>query len=348
MAKSTSFAVKQGSKVTIGTEVTMGTATLAAGVTCEMPVTDYSFSELGGHTLEAAPFRMGLGGSTQSDDMVRPRRHDRMFEVSLTFHATARAIDRVCLALFGDGTTPNALLGNMPAATTYKHGVASIVPVTLHFEDATHAGVGTDMIFKSCMCTNFTLSGDISSNGGVVMGTVTFVTAYNPTQAALTFSGGTHTTVSDHQVMFNMHDLDTTTFTESGGSSRDILLYGFELSIARTVNRIGFDPDNNFDPAGYVVGGYEVTGSLTMKRDAQSLEVITYADTAEPLGALDLDTTVFQISAAKVLIDTPSINFDDDGFKQVVPFRCVYSGATTSTIVSIGTAAEDSYNETIQ
>ena len=340
MAKSTAFQVKQGSKVTIGTEVTMGTATLAAGVTLELPVTDYSFSELGGHTLDAAPFRSGLGGSTQSDNMVKARRHDRMFEVSLTFHATAQAIQRMCLALYGTSDGNNALIGSMPAATTYKDDVVSIVPVTLHFEDGAHAGSGTDMIFKSCMCTNFTLSGDIASNGGVVMGTATFVTGYLPYEAALTFSGGTHTLLTAQTTMFNMHDLTATTITPSGASAEDLVLYNFELSIARTVTRIGFDTSGNaFKPHGYVVGGYEVTGSLTAKRDAESLTAITVADNVEPTFALSLDTGVFHITAPTAKLDTSSISFDDDGFKQVIPFRCVYSGATSSTIVAIATEA---------
>ena len=340
MAKSATFQTKNNTSVVIGTEVTMGTATLAAGTTLEMPVTDFSFSEIKKHSLSVAPQRVGSGSLTQSDDMVKWQRHDRMFDVSITFHATAQAIDRLCLALFGDGTTPNALLGSMPAATTYKDGGASIVPVTLHFEDGAHAGSGTDMIFKSCMCTNFTLSGDIASNGGVVMGTATFVTGYLPTEAALTFSGGAHTLLTAQTTMFNMHDLTATTITPSGASAEDLVLYNFELSIARTVTRIGFDTSGNaFKPHGYVVGGYEVTGSLTAKRDAESLTAITVADNVEPTFALDLDTGVFQITAPTAKLDTSSISFDDDGFKQVIPFRCVYTGATSSTIVSIATTA---------
>lgn len=342
MAKSTAFQTKAGSKVTIGTEVTMGTATLAAGTTLELPCTDYSFSEIGagGLSLDIAPFRTGLGGSTQSDDMVKARRHDRMFEVSLTFHATAQAIDRMCLALFGDGNTPNALIGSMPTATTYKDSVASIVPVTLHFEDAAHAGSGTDLHFISCMCTNFTLSGDMGSNGGVVMGSATFVTGYLPIESALTFTGGTHTLISAQTTIFNMHDLATTTITPAGGAAEDLVLYNFDLSIARSVNRIGYDTASNaFKPHGYVVGGYEVTGSLTCKRDAESGAAITLADTAQNTFALDLDTTVFQIIAPTAILDTSTIGFDEDGWKQVIPFRCVYSGATSSTIVSIATAA---------
>ena len=334
MAKSVTFQTGTNSSVVIGTEVTVGTATLAAGTTLEMPVTEYSFSELNKHSLGVAPFRSGRGGMTQSDDMVKWQRHDRMHEISITFHCTAQAIDRVCLALFGDGATPNVLLGSMPTTVQshVKHGVANITPVTLWFENAAHAGLDTDMYFTSCMCTSFTMAGDVASNGGVVMGTATFVTGYAATEGALTFTGGTHTLLTAQTTMFNMHDMTT----EQTLDNEDLVLYSFDLNISRPVTRISFDSGNSFRPAGYAVGGYEVTGSLTCSRDGEVVDAIDN----EAGVALDLDTGVFHISAPKTFIDESSISFDEDGWKQVVPFRCTYdSAATSNTVVSIATAA---------
>ena len=332
MALSTAFQTKQNTNVVIGTEVTMGTATVAAGTTLEIHVTDYSFDEIHKHSLSIAPPRTGSGAFTQSDDMVKWQRHDRMFDISITFHATAQAINRVCLTLFEDGGSPNALLGDMPDTTDFRDGQSNIVPVTLWFENSAHAGQDTDMIFTSCMCTGLTLSGDIASNGGVVMVTATFQTAYAPTQATLTFTGGggTHTVISDQTTMFNVHDLTVETLNE-----QDLLLYSFELAIARPVNRIGFDNSSNFKPMGYSLGGYEVTGSLTCKRAAESTDAI---DTATPVALALSAGDVFQIDAPKVYVDSSGISLDDDGWKQTIPFRCTYSGATTSTIVSIKTA----------
>ena len=332
MALSTAFQTKQNTRVIIGTEATVGTAALATADSIEMPVTDYSFDEIKKHSLSVAPPRTGSGAFTQSDDMVKWVRHDRMFDISMTFHATAQAINRVCLALFEDGASPNTLQGDMPDTTSFVDGVSNIVPVTLWFENSSHAGEGTDMYFTSCLCTGLTLTGDIASNGGVVMCTATFQTGYVPTEAALTFSGGggTHTVISDQTTMFNMHDLTVETLNE-----QDLLLYGFDLNIARPVNRIGFDNGSNFKPQGYSLGGYEVTGSLTCKRDAESTDAIdTSTAVALALSAGD----VFQIDAPKVYVDNSAISFDDDGWKQTIPFRCTYSGATSSTIVSIKTA----------
>ena len=335
MAISSAFQTKQNTRVIIGTEVTMGTACDEdSGVTIEMPVTDYSFDEIHKHSLSVAPPRTGSGALTQSDDMVKWQRHDRMFDVSISFHGTAQSINRVCLALFGDGDGTNTLIGSMPSITDFRDGVANIVPVTLWFENSAHAGQNTDLYFTSCICTGLTLSGDISSNGGVVMATATFQTGYAPTEAALTIeaTSATNTVISDQITMFNMHDLTVETLNE-----QDLLLYSFELAIARPVNRIGFDNGSNFKPQGYALGGYEVTGSLTCKRDAESLEAID-TDMASPKALALSAGDVFQIDAPKCIIDSAGISLDDDGWKQSIPFRCVYSGATTSTIVEIKTA----------
>lgn len=329
MAKSGTFQTKQNTTVRIVTEAQMGTTpTDSAYLT--MPITDFSFSEIKKHSLSVAPPRAGAGAFTQSDDMVKWQRHDRMFDVSVTFHATAQSIDRICLALFGDGTTPNALLGSMPSVTAYSHGTSNAVPVTMLFENSAHDGDTVDMYFTSCLCTGLTLSGDIGSNGGVVMGTATFQTAYKPTEAALSLSG-TETTLTAQTTMFNMHDLQTTKL-----DTEDLLLYSFDLNIARPVNRIGFDSDNSFRPMGYSVGGYEVTGSLTCKRDGEVDDAIDN----EAGMALDIDTTVFQISGSKVFVDEAGISFDDDGWKQTIPLRFTYdSAATSNAVVTIGTAA---------
>jgi hypothetical protein len=297
-----------------------------------MPVTDYSFDEIHKHSLSVAPPRTGSGAFTQSDDMVKWQRHDRMFDISITFHSTAQAINRVCLALFGDGDGTNTLIGSMPSITDFRDGQANIVPVTLWFENSAHAGAATDMYFTSCICTGLTLSGDISSNGGVVMATATFQTAYAPTEAALTIeaTSATNTVISDQSTMFNMHDLTVETL-----NSEDLLLYSFELAIARPVNRIGFDNSSNFKPMGYSLGGYEATGSLTCKRDAESTDAI---DTSTPVALALSAGDVYQIDAPKVYVDSSGISFDDDGWKQTIPFRCTYTGATSNTIVSIKTA----------
>ena len=340
MAKSPTFQVKNNTNVYIGTEATIGTAAVAGAALVELPATDYSFTELGagGQTLNAAPFRVG-GGLTQSDDMVKAQRHDRMYEVSVTFMCTDAATKRALLNLYEDGAVGgnlSVLIGSMPTTMVFKHNTSNAIPVSLIFRDLSH-DADNDMVFKSCMCTSLSFAGGIGDNGGIVMCTATFITAYKPT-ANTDLSYSSITAVSAQQTMFNMHDISASSATPSGGSAEDLLLYGFELNISRSVTRIGFD-GSDFNPMGYALGGYEVTGSLTAKRDGESVTAIAEGNT--PFG-LDIDTGVYQILAPTCLIDAASISFDEDGFKQVIPFRAVYTGATTSTIFSFAGTASDS------
>jgi len=339
MAKSSGFQTSQQTNVIIGTESTFGSKVAASGQNrIHMPVTSYSFSEVANHTLAVAPFRQGAGGATQSTEMVKAQRHDRMYEITLEFMGSPQAIDRICLALFGDGDGTNALLGSMPASHNISGSTS--VPVTLYFDKGSASADNTALSFASCMVTSFTLSGDIGSNGGVIMGSATFVTGFNPEKANISFSGSGETTIADQISYFNMHDLSATSITPSGGSAEDLVLFSFELNIARSVNRVGFDTAaNNFKPMGYVIGGYEVTGSMVVKRDAESDAAISFADNAEPLCAISITDGTFAIAAEKALIDQSSINFDEDGFKSVIPFRCTYNAANTSNpVVTISTS----------
>lgn len=345
MAKSAKFQLKSNTNVFIGTEVTMGTAAVAGGALVELPATDFSFSELGagGQTLSIAPFRVG-GGLTQSDDMVRAQRHDRMYEVSVTFMCTDVATKRVLLNLYEDGASGglSSLLGSMPTTMLFEDGASNAIPVSLIFRDSAHDAT-SDMVFRSCMATSLSFSGDIGGDGGVVMCTAVFQTAYLPT-GGTDLSYSSITAVSAQQDIFNMHDLVDTKVTPSGGSAEDLLMYNFEINIARPVTRIGFDSSSDFKPMGYALGGYEVTGSLTVKRDAESISAIA-ENTSFALAINtknDSSAIIYQLSAPTCLIDAASISFDDDGFKQVIPFRATYTGATTSKIFEFSGAAGDS------
>ena len=328
MAKVAQFQNKSATNCFIGTEVKLGTATAADGAWLQMPITDYSFSEINLQTLDVAPFRIGQGvGMTQSDKMVKAKRHDRMFEISLNFIATKHAIDRICKNLFEDGDGTNTLIGTMPTTVTFKHSVSNAVPVTIIFDEGGHTF--NDIYFTSCMCTSFTLNGSIDSDGGTILGTATFVTGYPPVEGSLT-PDASDTAVSA-QTVFNVHEFSTTTI---GGSGGDLVFHGFELTIARSVTKQSFIPGAEFRPYGYSIGGYEVTGSITGKRDANSLAAIA-ENTAK---AIVLTDGTFDIQCPTAYVDTAAIDFADTGWLQTIPFRALYTGAATSTICSITTS----------
>lgn len=331
MAKVVHVQSKAGTTVWIGTEVNTGTATASGGAWLQLPVTDYSFTELNQQTLDSAPFRVGQGvGMGQSDAMVKPKRHDRMHEISLTMHASAAALNRLGLHLFEDNGQPLVLTGALPAINRFKHGggtPSGIVPVTILFDTASHSD--TDLWFMSCMCTNMTISGSIDGDGGSLMLSCTFITGYKPIEGSLT-ADASDAAVSDQVPVSNIHSFSTTTL---GGSGGDLVLHSFELSIARSAQRHGWQA-SSFDPYAQAVGGFEVTGSLSCKRDGNSLAATAEGSTL----ALSLTDGTFAITCPAVYVDSPAIDFADNGWLQTIPFRAVHTGAATNAIVTIDTA----------
>ncbi len=328
MTLSTTFQTKQDTFVTIATETTVGTIAANDATRINMPVTDYSFDNPFKHSLMEAPRRTGQTGATLSDQMVKWNKHDRMFEVSMTFMATADSLNRVCLNLFEDGVNELKVLGSMPTTVKLTDGESNALPVTITIENAHHTG--TDISFISCLCNSLSISGNINDNAGVYLCTATFVTAYIPTLTDKSYSGGTETTVADQTTYFNIHDLTTSTL-----DGEDVLVYGFDVTITKDVKRIGFDSGSDFKPTGYAMGDISVTGNITVKRDGESVSAIDN----EAGMVLILDDGTFKIQGDKVFVGETGISMDDDGWKDTIPLVFTYDSANvTNALIEIHTA----------
>jgi len=177
------------------------------------------------------------------------------------------------------------------------------------------------------MCTGIELGYGIGSDGGALKCTAKFVTGYEPTTGSLSA-----TTPTDNAgTMFNIYDLTTHTL---GGE--DLLINDFNLSISRNVTRVSYDSTANYKPMGYVIGGYEVTGSLGCKRDSESEAVPTNTSTGIVLALSD---GTFQVDAPKCMVESVSTDLADEGWKHSFSFRCFYDDAAdTNPIVTITTA----------
>jgi len=319
---STAVQAKSDVRCHIGTEITMGTATLAGDTWNQAPLIDYSWSEKSA-PLSVAPHR--TDSFSQGTSGFAHLRHDKVFEISLTMKGTASTINRMCGALYEDSTSPNILLGSSPSTSQFKHGSANTVPVTLLFKDGGHNS--NDVYFTSCMCTGMELAYGIDSDGGMLKVTATFVTGYEPTEGTLT---PTSSTDMGDAVAFNIHNITTSTL-----GTEDLIVKDFSLNISREVTKVGYDPSNNFQPNGYAIGGYEVTGNLSCKRDSESVDAIDNSGSQ----ALAWTDGTLNISAPKVAVDNAEADFGDNGFMQTIPFRCFYDDASKSnTVVSIATS----------
>ena len=324
MAISSGFQTKNDVNVYIGTEVTMGTAAVpATGTWHSVPVTDYSISDIQA-PLSVAPQRSNSFGQQESGAV-----HDRttqMFEISLTMQGTAGVLDRICGAMYEDSDATNALLGSSPATTTFQDGETNAVPVTIMFENG--GAVLADLQYVSCMATGMELSYGVGSDGGALQVTATFVTAYEPTETTIATPS---TITATEGVSFNFYDLTVHTL-----GSEDLLMHDFSLSISRPVNRVSWQSGSSYAPHGYSIGGYEVSGSLSCKRDTESQAVPTNTSVGIPL---KLTGGVFDIDAPDCMVESVSTDLADEGWKQSFAFRCFYDDTSESSpIVTIKTA----------
>tara|TARA_R100000329_G_C7618701_1_gene219900 strand:+ start:7972 stop:8976 length:1005 start_codon:yes stop_codon:yes gene_type:complete len=333
---SNTFQTKADTIVNIGTEVTLGTPTVAdSGTWHTIDCTNYNFTEKATAPLEVAPQKSGI--LTQGTHQAKHAKDKKSFEISLEFLGSPTAIDRMCLAMYGDGDGTNALLGSSPSVKKYEHGTSNAVPVTIYIQqggaqsDSSDATLNKDIFFTSCMMTGLSFSYGFSDAGALKV-TATFITNYNPTEvdnvATLGSSGGSLTTTAGTPL--NFMDMSTTTI-----SAQSVLMSEFNANISRSVNIAGYDKAND-RPVGYVISPYEVTGSFVCKRDNSS-GAINFNDSAKK-AIVCAGTSSVGIAVPNAMIENVAVN-TADSWKQTVNYRGMYDGVdTATTVISIKTA----------
>ena len=322
MSISNNYQVKSDVIVNIGTEVTMGTACLDAGTWNTIDCTDFTISE-NTAPLEIAPQRSGI--LSQGTHQARHSKDKQTYEIELQFNGSPLAIDRITTALYGVGDGTNALTGALPSVKKYEHGVANAVPVTLFFEKAGHDGA-KDLIYKSCMCSGLSFNYGLS-DGGVLKCSAKFMTAYNPTEATHNAPDSPTDTIG---TPLNFHDA-----VAQIDSDADILMSDFSVDISRSVSVTAFDVATS-TPSGYAIGGYEVAGSFTCKRDVESDKIGMNDSTGKPISVVNSD---IGFSLPTAMIESASTSTGDPAWNTTFNFRGMYDGTNTaSTIVSIKTA----------
>ena len=143
--------------------------------------------------------------------------------------------------------------------------------------------------------------------------------------------GTISTPTTDEAAAKNIFDLSTVQL-----DSQDIVLNNFEITIARPLARVHHQGSGAaFKPFGYVqTGPYEVTGTLTVKRDDAIHDIKDHIKGDSAGIALSIaESSGFTISCPDVMIDNskPEVS---DFLLQSIPFRAF--GATESaSVISI-------------
>ena len=289
----------------------------------QLLVTDFSINQASA-PVEVAPPRASTYGQTESMGHHRP--DTQMYEASLTMRGTPTAIETSCLALFGDGASPCEL---SPASNTgtMKDGVSNSSAVTLLFKGAGADSINVDIVMKSCFATSVALKEDVGSNGGELTVEATFVSAYRPTEnASITPS----VTSLDSATPKNIFSLSTKTL-----DSQELMITSWELTMARSLDRVSFQDTTDYDPFGYVqTAPYEVTGSISCKRDDNVENIFDHIKGDSTGIELSLaESSGFTVACDDVMIEDskPEVG---EYLTQTIPFRA-FGADESSNIVSI-------------
>ena len=333
----TNFQSRSDVQVILGTAASsakaVGTAHAAGDTWHKLQVIDYNI-EHASAPIDVAPSRSGIYGQIESQGHHRP--DNQMYEVTLTMRGTTTAVLQSCLSLFGTSSSA-AVLDPSDNTGDMTHGTANASQFTIVFanagSDASESTPLDDVVMKGCFATSMVLRQDVGTNGGEMVVETTFVTAYQPSEENL---NPTSPTVDEGSPR-NIFDIGTSTIDGVA-----LTMSSFEITIARPLARVHFQPGSaSFDPNGYVqTGPYEVTGSITAKRDDSINDIADHikGDSAGiALSLIDSTAANLNISCPDIMIDNskPEVS---DFLLQTIPFRAFAAKGTdqeTNTIISI-------------
>ncbi len=321
---SSSFFPTKDVSVVVGTEITFGTATLAAGTWNKYQITDFTIPELAA-PAETTPQRSDT--TTQLDNSVHRRLDNKVYTFDLTLKGTAAALLFAGKVLVEDGASPIALAGDYSFPAAYKDGSACTTAVTVLFQNIGGNDTNKHLLAKSCVATNAEFTIGSGSNAGELMVKLTMLTAYKPDYSALVATSPVEDTASAKSIF------DSLSFTMD---SDPMFLTDFSLSIARTVERVGYKDDTDYDPFGLAMTGmFEVTGSCTIKKDPNQDGMASnyIGNSGIPV---DLSVTGLAISIPLFIVEEGGNEKGGNIMMATVPFRAFGDASNISiNVVSI-------------
>lgn len=312
--------------VYVGSEITFGTATLAAGTWNEFQVLDYNFS-FPSAALEVAPTRAGR--VMQADNQIKHRPENELYSASLTMRGTPSAVLSVCSAFFADGSSPATIAGDYaPPHSAWKDGTASTTQQTLLFTGAGSDATNNDILMTSCIPTRMKIMEDVGSNNGMLVVEVDYVSGYKPSETNLVPTSPS----VDGGVPKYIQNLTTMTL-----NTQPLVLWSWDLELSRTIQRVSYIDSTDWKPYGMVqVGDIELTMNMSAKSDDSINDLASnfYSDSAIPISIAE--SSGFTVSVPLALIDKSALEKGDGIQMANIPLRGVSdSGDDSATVLSI-------------
>tara|TARA_R100000808_G_scaffold1186_3_gene5603 strand:- start:643 stop:1722 length:1080 start_codon:yes stop_codon:yes gene_type:complete len=229
-------------------------------------------------------------------------------------------------------------------ASSIGGSISSGIPHSCNLAYYPAAGEG----IKVCgvICSDLTLSGDITANNGLLSISGNYWSGFsNPvsTSSVLeqTFNGSW---VDAETTYYNLLDADTRTLDVEGNATQTFIMKSFNFNISNGVNRVGFDTNGNAEA--YAFPEYVVTGDLTIKYDDEfdygsgNNVIQDFLDGDTLSLAINIgDGTVssegeMNIAAEIQYTGDPGQDISENGIFHTLPFECVQNSSTEAFKIS--------------
>lgn len=230
----------------------------------------------------------------------------------------------VCQNVSEGATTPYTKTFTLTNTTTQPNFAANAgYFVSLAIRDVI---AGYHQKWTSSIIKTLVLSADLVGGDGRLMANAEFISGFATGRTA-TLSG---TWAYDTQTYFNFNNLTSATL-----DSADLVLYGFSLSITNNATRVGNGTTGNCQT--YALPMYEITGSITVKYDAncEAMLVNRITGSAVPL-IIEVGTSGasghFKIDLGAILLTSgPDKDYGRaQGQALTLPFKAFYSSSDTN------------------
>jgi len=278
-------------------EATTGTApTLNACY--QLDVDSISFPSL--NVNQVTSVRTNTGRVAHVNDFFQDN-DMRAIEISLsgTWHKDGghvMLLQSVCADALTPDTVADVAVSTTHTATVGKYGEGEVNKTFTLVLDSPDTNDAQNIVLKGCLCTSFTINGDMGTDGGQYKWSATISSGRVPDLTEGSAVSGTAYTATS----VNMAALDV---SELRVASKTPILSAFSVTVAHPAVYTGVDEGN-----GYAAFGrgeeIEITASATVKLDSATMELPSEFDTQTEHDNADL-LTLNQTTDAATSIAIP-------------------------------------------
>ena len=332
MAQAANYYPSQNVSVWFQKESTVGTEPDDAGLK-KLQVTSFTIPEAS-VPLEFASARSGQFTTTAT--MGHHSEGTKLWTFDTTLRGTPTSVLLATEAVFEDASSEAALNNNytFPSAT-YQDGQGSAATFDIRFVNA-GADSSTETIeCAGCVGTGFTLSEDIGSEGGELVCTITWATAYMPVHSGTDITSAAYDTGTPK----NIRSLASGSTVINGGADEELVIQSWELSVNRTIERIHYKDNTSgtFKPFGYAMtGAFEVAGSITCIRNDDVHDLLAKFYDSNTVDVNIQESSNFAIALDKCLLGESTIDNGGAVLMQTIRFTVVGADDISSATKMLG------------